>query len=279
VSRFAFFAPDPAVADAVETVWDIDLPEARSARAMTFRVLPAISPTVCVHYRAAAASNQPVNPGALRQRVTGVQTGAVTLRPSGPVGAVIIHLKPDAAFRLADGQMDAFTDANVGLSDLCSPTEVSLLEEMLAESAGAAQRAQCVQDFLFRHLRNRATDAVVRQAVAELRRTPELTVRRLASRLDISDRQLARRFRAMTGIGVKRFARVARFGKAIAARRQGRGWAETALVCGFNDQAHMIHEFQAMAGCSPEALVRTDPQYSDLNSSLATSGFYNTLVT
>jgi AraC-like DNA-binding protein len=278
VSRFTFFAPSLAVSDIVETVWDVDIPKADSAQRMIFRILPAISPTLCVHYRAAAGSNQRFNPGNCRHRVTGVQTHAITVRPTGPLGAVIVHLKPEAAFRFTGGQMDTFTDANVGLSELFSPTEVSLLEERLGEAAGAAQRVQCIQDFLARCLRSHISDAVVNQVVAELRRTPHMPVRRLASRFEISERQLSRRFHAMVGTSLKRFSRIARFGKALEARRRGRGWAEIAQACGFSDQAHMIHDFRDMVGQSPDAILRTDGQHSDLNGALATSGFSNTLV-
>jgi AraC-like DNA-binding protein len=278
VSGFTFFTPAPALLDIVETIWDVDVPDARSARAMTFIILPATSPTLCVHYRAAAGSNQRVNPGHCRQRVTGVQTGAIAVRPTGPMGAVIVHLKPEAAYRFIGGQMSAFTDANVGLSDLFGATEVSLLEEMLAEAADPGQRAKCVQAFLLSGLRPLTRDAVAHQAIVQMRRTPNLPVQRLAARLEISERQLSRRFNAMVGTSVKQFARVARFGKALAAHRSGRGWAEIAHACGFTDQAHMIHDFQCMAGRSPQALFRAAAQHRDLNVSLAMAGFYNTLV-
>lgn len=279
LSAFTFFQPKPALADIVETIWDIDLPEAHSAREMTFRVLPAISPTLCLHYRAPSTSTQRINPGNSRQRVTGVQTGAITIRPTGPVGAIIVHLRPEAAIRFAGGQMDALTDANVGFSDLFGSTEASLLEEKLEEATGAARRAHHVQEFVTRHMNNRGSDRIVQHAISLLRRTPNKSVRQLAAQLDISERQLSRRFHAMVGTSVKRFARVVRFGRVIAAGRQGERWAEIAQACGFVDQAHMIHDFQDMVGWPPEAIVRMGVQHGDLNGALAASGFYNTLVT
>jgi AraC-like DNA-binding protein len=279
LSAFTFFAPKPALADLVETIWDIDLPEAHSASAMTFSVLPAISPTLCLHYRAPAISNQRINPGNSRQRVTGVQTGAITIRPTGPVGAIIVHLRPESAIRFVGGQMDALTDANVGFSDLFGPTETSLLEQMLGEATGAARRAQYVQEFVTRHLSENRSDVVVRHAISLLRRTPNKSVRQLAAQLDISERQLSRRFHAIVGTSVKRFARVARFGRVIAAGRQGVRWAEVAQACGYVDQAHMIHDFRDMAGRPPDAIIRMGVQHRALNGALAASGFYNTVVT
>src|SRR6202050_1764690 len=185
LAGFSFFPPHPKVADIVETIWDIDLPDAGSAQSIAFKVLPVVSPTLCVHYRAPAGSNQRVNPGNCRQRVTGVQTGAITVRPTGPMGAVIVHLKPEAACRIMGGRMDEFTDANVGLSDLFSPTEVSLLEEMLGEAADAARRAERIQAFLLQRMRSDTPDTVVHHAVIQLCRNPNWSVPRLSFSLHI----------------------------------------------------------------------------------------------
>jgi AraC-like DNA-binding protein len=196
------------------------------------------------------------------------------------MGAVIVHFKPEAACRIMGGGMDEFTDANVGLSDLFSPTEVSLLEETLAEATDSAERVEWIQAFLLRRVRGDTPDTVVHQAVLQLCRNPNWSAPRLASSLDISERQLSRRFHAMVGTSLKQFARVARIGKAIAARRRGWGWADIAHACGFSDQAHLINNFKFMAGEPPEALFRaaSAAEYRELNASLATSGFCNTFV-
>jgi hypothetical protein len=43
VPGFSFFRPHPRVADIIEAIWDIDLPDASSAQAIAFKVLPAAS--------------------------------------------------------------------------------------------------------------------------------------------------------------------------------------------------------------------------------------------
>jgi AraC-like DNA-binding protein len=281
VVPFAFFHPGPAVADIVEAIWDVDLPDANFTRSIAFKVLPAISPTLCVHYRMPTGSDQRVNPGHASQRLTGVQTRAVTMRPAGPIGAVIIRLKPETAFRLmGGGMMSAFTDANIKLSDVFSATQTALLAEWLAEAPDAATRVERIQTFLLQHLRDDAPDTVAFQAVSWLRQDPTLSVRRLASSLDISERQLSRRFYAMVGSNIKQFARVARLGRVVAARRRGAGWADIAHGCGFNDQAHMIHDFKSMVRSTPKTFfdAALAAEYREVNASLAMSGFCNTFV-
>jgi AraC-like DNA-binding protein len=279
VPEFAFFAPRPALADVVESIWDVDVPEGARARAMTFKILPGVSPTLCAHYRTAPVSNQPVNPGGWHQRVTGVQTRAITIQPAGPLGAVIVHFRPEAAYRVFGGCMEEFTDANVRLSDLLSPSAAAMLDESLKEAAGARDRVDRIQAFLLQHLHTHRSDPLVHHAVLRLCGKPGAPVQQLAAGLHISHKQLSRRFRRVTGTGLKQFARVARFSQAFQARRRGHHWIEIAYGAGFSDQAHLSQEFKFMTGHSPTSLsLAAAAGHRRLNTSLAASSFFNTLV-
>jgi AraC-like DNA-binding protein len=277
-----FIRPTPGLANAVEVIWDVDGPAAE-AKALTVRVLPTVFPLLVVHYRDPVVSNRPGNSGHYRQIATGVQSQAKTVRPLGALGVVHVRLKPEAASLLFGGALDGFADVNIPLSDVFGTGKVLLLEEALAEARGATARAAVIEDFLTEHMRNRTPDShppVVRRAVLDLLRDPRLSVRQLASRLDISERQLLRHFKVLIGTNPKQFARVVRMGNVIAARRFGGAWVDITYECGFNDQAHLVHEFKAMTGETPGALFRAaaTPQYQRLNASLAASDFYNTFV-
>jgi AraC-like DNA-binding protein len=280
VLNFMFFTPHPGIADVVDAIWDVDLPDPELAGSVSFKVLPAASPTLCIHYRAPARSDQRINPGNCRQRITGVQTRTITIRPTGPVGAIIIHLKPEAAWSLTGCGLRQFTDANIGLRDLFSPSVTSRLEDMLSEARSGFERSQVVQHFLLSRIRRDLSDSLVRHAVLGILRDPSRSQRSLASHLDISERQLSRRFHAMVGTGVKRFARIARFGKAVAKRRRGVSWSQISYACGYSDQSHLVHDFKLITGCSPDGLLKavSQPRYYELNAALAVSGFSNTFI-
>ncbi len=280
MAGFTFFNAQSAVADIVDTIWDVDLPDAGFARSLEIKVLPTVAPTLCLHYRAAMDSDQRLNPGLSRQRGTGVQTRAVTVRPTGAIGAVNVHLRPQAAERLMGGCMEQLADANIALSDIFGRFDVSLLEERLAEAESAAERVACVQSFLHEQIGEDRCDVMVDRAVLLLRRDPNISIRRLATILDISERQLTRRFRAKVGTNPKQFARIERLNHVFRARQRGDGWADIACSCGFNDQAHMVHDFNSMIHKSPEAFFRSlvFENFGDLNTSLARSGFCNTFV-
>ena len=273
VAEFSFFCAHPALANVVDAICDIDLPDVDFGQAASILVLPTVSPVLCFHFRGSKSRS-----GHHLQTVTGVQTRAVTLRPGGPVGAVLVHLKPEAASHLLKGQMYEFTDAYIAIDDVLNANDIVLLEEMLEEADGAAARVAHVQALLLRHLNAEPPDPVARQAAEWLRTNPTLSVHQVASRLELSERQLLRRFEASVGTGPKQFAKVARLGKAIAIARRGADWTQVAGDCGFVDQSHMINAFNAMAGAPPGALFGMTGGAGSrrFNASLAMSDFCNT---
>ena len=274
----AVLAPPSALADLVEAIWDVDVPDGNVARAMAVKVLPTASSVMVVHYRSPISSDRRNHEGcAYKSVVTGVQRETVTLQPGGPTGSMVVRLRPGAASRVFGVEMEAFTDANVELADLFGDTARDQLESELREAPDKAARLAAIVSFLLPRVR-RATDAVVDESIRRLRRNPAQPIARLSAALGISERQLSRRFLSRIGVSPKQIVRVLRGEKLIAARTRGVAWADIAALCGFNDQAHMIRDFKALAGVTPDAHVRAafgGPR-RDLNAALAMSGFYNT---
>jgi AraC-like DNA-binding protein len=71
-------------------------------------------------------------------------------------------------------------------------------------------------------------------------------------------RQFQRRFKAITGIGPKRFQRLTRLYKLVrsSALSPSARYLGDALDLGFYDQPHVIHEFQDLTGAAPRAFLR-----------------------
>ncbi len=252
----------PLLTELVEEIADWDVPDGDVARAFTPKVLPSTTPYLIAQYRVPMRSDRHFGSSGYRHRqyghvVTTVGTGVVTVRPSGPLGVLVVRLKPEAAARLIGEQMQEFVNEKIDLGDLFDAGVVSLLEEMLMEAPDSATRFARVESFLLRNLRQCQPDPVVGRAAQCLRSNPSLRVRRLAAQLDVGERHLSRCFRAMFGASPKQFARVARIEKILAMRQAGSAWADIAYACGFADQAHMINDFDAIVGETPQRLFRT----------------------
>lgn len=75
----------------------------------------------------------------------------------------------------------------------------------------------------------------------------------IADEMGLSRRHLSQLVRAELGLPPKTAARILRFAKARRYLRTGRtgSLAETAVTCGYFDQAHLTNEWKQLAGCTP----------------------------
>ncbi|HKO51732.1 MAG TPA: helix-turn-helix domain-containing protein [Polyangiaceae bacterium] len=89
------------------------------------------------------------------------------------------------------------------------------------------------------------------------RRLTMANVNTVAAELGVSARHLRRVFDESFGVSPKAFAQLARFRRALHAAREDMrpGWATIAATAGYYDQAHLIAEFRAIAGVTPQTLL------------------------
>ena len=91
-------------------------------------------------------------------------------------------------------------------------------------------------------------------AIAKIRSARgRLPIRDLAARLDVGERRLERMFRDEVGLAPKHFSRIVRLEAALTALKAGRPQVEVAFDCGYSDQPHLLRDFRAFTGQSPDA--------------------------
>ena len=75
----------------------------------------------------------------------------------------------------------------------------------------------------------------------------------IADEMGLSRRHLGQLVRAELGLAPKTAARILRFGRARGYLRTGltSSLAETAVMCGYFDQAHLTNDWKQLAGCTP----------------------------
>jgi AraC-like DNA-binding protein len=241
----------PSFSDVIEAIWDCDIPDGDFAKALTIKCAPGTSLQLIGQYR---------RPAEIHQRAellptkcaTHIQSHAVTLRPTGALGVVIVCLRPDAASRIVKAPLKEFANANLYLGDLFGTEEVAMCDEMLVAAHTSEERIAGIRSFLLRRL-GPHTDSLANRAARYLRKTPTMQMNSLAAKLGSSPRQLSRAFKASFGVSPKRFARLARFQRILAERRIGGSWAQVAYACGLTDQAHLVDEFRDIVGEVPTA--------------------------
>ncbi len=144
----------------------------------------------------------------------------------------------------------------------CWGQEGRLLEERIANAVSDSERIAVIESFLTRKLDKHVTgDAAMSWCVGHILGNGGYTrIDALATTLNVSIRQLERRFINTIGIQPKQLSRIARFQAALRQLEQ-RAFTNLTQVAhdnGFHDQAHFIRDFQNFTGLSPKHYMGTN---------------------
>ena len=249
-SRGAFRCFRPKLlADVVDAIWDWDVPEEFIAKSLTIKQAPGTSLLLMAKYRSEVRARH-LNKVLPLKWATQIQEGTLCLQPSGALGAIVVCLRPESASRIVGAFLREFGNTAVDLRDLFPSSSVSTCEELLATARTSSERIELVESALFHRLRPQL-DLTAQHAAFILRSDPTIPLHRLASELDVSERQLSRTFNRTFGLGLKRFARLTRIERIVALRHTGLSWAEVAYATDMSDQAHLVKEFKSIVGETP----------------------------
>src|SRR5262245_50378271 len=191
------------------------------------------------------------SPGAYRAFVAGLQQAPALVRMDGDLDCLHVFLKPAAARALLGVSGRDVASRVVHLADVNG----TLCDELIEGLGGAPtwlERFAAVDRVLLRKLR----PVVIPEAMAWAWRSlaishGRLPVHELARRAGFSRRHFGERFTSEFGIAPKAAARVFRFERACRLFLRIRRITDVAASSGFHDQAHMVREWHALAGCTP----------------------------
>lgn len=125
------------------------------------------------------------------------------------------------------------------------------------EAATAGAKLRVMEEILLEHLLDTAPpDPAISFAVDAL--ASGAPVSAVCGRLGLLPRTFRRRFVAQTGLTPKRFARVQRLQRVVAAIAGTTtvDWAGAAAQHGFYDQSHLVDEFRDLVGVTPSTYLR-----------------------
>ena len=233
------YRPDRRLAPLLECGW------ARSAPAAGFlRVIPDGCVDLFVGSRGQAM-------------IAGPATAFYDLHTNEDGVLVGLRLRPGTAAAVLGRPISEFTDRVVPLEAVLGVASGRGAEKVFTATT-PGQRVAALERMLTEHLADNEpfVDTAVLGAIGMLQRRPLWPVSGLAAAVNLSERQLRRRFETAVGFGPKRLGRILRLQRLlelIHARDRVR-WSELAIEASYADQAHMINECRVLAGISPVAL-------------------------
>ena len=200
--------------------------------------------------------------------VSGLHPGYVDIVYGGPISCLQVDLTPIGARLFFGRPMTEFATHLVPLDDI-EDRGLNELGARLGDAGTRSERLRMAVAFLEQRLLGQAIDpaaAFIWSAIQESRGT--VRIDRLTDDLGWSRKRLAAHARDAFGMTPKRLARVARFQHATQLARIAPrcDWAAIAAACGYGDQAHLVRDFHAFAGETPERWsFRTGLQEAEQN--------------
>jgi AraC-like DNA-binding protein len=257
--------PHPALRPFVRTYWTL---RGEGAECAAQPVLPDGSTELIVHRarpfrRYTGREHSQLDDGFQRQApllFVGQMRAPVVLEPDGAAEVVAIRFRPHGAFALLGGPQDRLVDEIAEVEGL-GLAWLTAAARRAREAPTSAAAVEHLENALLRRLDRHPPrwDARVEAALAVIARSDgDVRVERAAAAAGTSRRHLERLFVEHIGLGPKVFARLVRF-QAAAARLVTEPGAALAAVSGdggYFDQSHMIRDFLAFAGASPQELRR-----------------------
>ena len=184
--------------------------------------------------------------------VGGLRNDQVTTEHQGRSYGMQLNLVPTSAYRVLGVPMNALAHRTVPLEDVLGD---AFPVERLAE-VDWPERFELLDAALAKRLGEATGSSEVEWAWHRLSTTHgRIPIAELARELGWSRKRIVARFREEVGLTPKAAARLLRFERA----RELAGtlpWAEIAFDCGYYDQSHLINDFRAVTGRSPETFLQ-----------------------
>jgi AraC-like DNA-binding protein len=187
----------------------------------------------------------------------GLHDRQVTTEHGGRSFGIHVNLAPPAAHMLFGLPLHMLAQRAVPLDDVLD--ERSLVER-LYDARGWATRFRLLDAVLTKRFADsRPPSLGVTWAWQRLVETNgRVAIGALAEELGWSRKRIVARFREEVGLPPKATARLVRFERArtLAERAQSPDWARIAFECGYYDQSHLINDFRAVTGRTPETFFQ-----------------------
>jgi AraC-like DNA-binding protein len=164
-----------------------------------------------------------------------------------------------------------FTGGHFRLEDIW-PESIAVIGERIFEAQDFNERVRIMDEYLNQLLlRHRTNDCDLMKNLLHriFVSSGSMSVKELAEREAISERQINRKFGQWIGISPKKLSEVVRFQSVLQSIQSGGplDWTELALKHRFFDQAHLSRDFRRFYGDSPLTAAKDFQRLSD---------FYNT---
>jgi AraC-like DNA-binding protein len=255
------YSPQESLKDLVQFFWSFEA-ELNEYTSYSHRVTASIHPKLAFQYEGQMQiqDNNPTTEEFFRSGFQGQGNQSYQISAQQKVGIFGVSFFPQAIPLLFSLPAAVMTNQQVEIVDALGVSGKELEEKMLSAHSNV-ERVNIITLFLEKQLTKSATpDSKLLTLITHIiTRQGLVNITPLVTEQCVSQRQLERKFKALTGFSPKTFSRIVRFEHSLSTYLHTHvPLTQLAYACGYYDQSHFIRDFREFAGQHPKAYFRQD---------------------
>jgi len=246
---FAYYVPKPPLSEFIDVFWYW---KGHDVLYSQERVLPTGVADLVIRIQSGRSSES---------GISGPKSQSVVIDRREQDEFLGVHFKIGGTFPFLGFPSDKLYNADITLDDLWGESKAGQLLNLLHDARTMDLKFRVLERWFTLEARRplKHHPAVVFALEEVQRAAGVLSIREMAEQVGLSQRRFIQIFREQVGMTPKLLCRLQRFQGVIHAirkrdameKRDGIDWVDIALLGGYFDQAHFIHEFQEFSALTP----------------------------
>lgn len=166
--------------------------------------------------------------------------------------AIIVLFKETGVLPFFKHPLHELFEQSISLDSFFSSSEISLVEERLAERESIKAKIVVIEAFLLSKIAYQPVDKLISEAIEKIHFVKgNIRIRELARALYISQDAFEKRFRKVTGASPKQFSHIVKMNAVIGQNSKVASILDMAFDNGYYDQPHFNKDFKKFTGQTP----------------------------
>jgi AraC-like DNA-binding protein len=258
------YTPSPALSDFITYYYCVD--EHTSENANLKKRIPDGTVELFFHYRNPFYKvSKDGNSALIKEKsiVLGQLQDFIQFKSIDDIGFIGVKFKAQGFHSFVDHDLHQFTDKLTDIKDIWG-NKAKALEEGIANLTINEDRIALIESFLLKRLNKKHNQLVDYCIRLILQNNGNIRVSELARQVNISTRQLERKFLDTIGISPNCFSRISRMQQTLISieNRDYSSLTQLGYHHGYYDQSHFIKEIDKFVGMTPRRLKIMEDCYS-----------------
>ena len=226
------------------------------------RVVPNTSFAIAFRFKGQVSYVDNTGKTALPAAVfSGLRKSVRLINYAPQTAAIIVQFEETGVSAFFKHPLHELFEESVSLDNFFPLSEISMIEERLAEAENNRSRIAIVEQFLYSKIIYNKPDKLVSEAIARIRsHIGIIKINDLAKSLYISNDAFEKRFRRVVGATPKQFSSIIKIKAIIDRTSKSSSFLDIALENGYYDQPHFNKDFKLFTGQTPTDFFKS-PMY------------------